>query len=53
MLPALSRSQNFFKDFPETGVIDFAKTFGDLITLTAARTLLGERSGIVVAGRSV
>ena len=38
--PALT--QAYFSKWGQSGIVDFAEEFGNLITLTAARTLLGE-----------
>ena len=38
-----SHAQEYFSKWGQTGVIDFAHEFGNLITLTAARTLLGKQ----------
>lgn len=36
--------QDFFSKWDQEGTIDFAKTFSELIILTASRTLMGVRS---------
>ncbi len=41
-LIAFLLTQNYFAKWGETGIVDFAQEFANLIVLTAARTLLGE-----------
>ena len=41
ILTARSRLQDFFAKWGQEGTIDFAKTFSELIILTASRTLMG------------
>ena len=41
--------QDFFSKWGQEGTIEFAKTFSELIILTASRTLMGRRSSPTAA----
>ncbi len=44
-----SPEQDFFSKWGQEGTIDFAKTFSELIILTASRTLMGTHTSSIAA----